>query len=124
MSEMKAEFKFEIGDIVVLTTEQAAVAAATLLSKDCGIVHPRQIAERRFQECHGGVSQTHYLLVGAQGVLVPELGLVSWDDYLAELDKNRCMTLDQLASMNAKINGLAAAVRDLQEKLPPTPIGG
>ena len=115
MGEMKCTCKFEIGDFVVLATEMVAAKTAIECGRDPNPMFPKQVGERRLQECHGGINQIHYTLVSENpNKLFPELALVSHDEYAAVLKSAsgaRNMMMDELS---ASIDLLRSRIVDLE----------
>jgi len=72
VSELKAEMKFEIGEIVYM---RSAVDGAMAIPEVFGHV----VAERFAHECHGGVQRSYFLTTPSGDTLrfIPETSLVS-----------------------------------------------
>lgn len=128
MSDTPTTPKFQIGDFVVLATDFAGLLTVRRLRGAVpNPILPLQVSERRVQECHGGVNQVHYVVVGHSG-LYPELGLVPYSDYEDELvlqaelrAADRTVERQAIANLQRQMDGLAGVVDAITRCLPDTP---
>lgn len=92
MSELKADFKFEIGDMVYLKHSSHNETQFPLKFT---------IVERHLQQCHGGI-QLSYMVYG-QSSLIPELVLCLEQPKYQEISQAKLDDLTRLANHRSSL---------------------